>query len=337
MTSCHIGRPVVRQLIVELDQSTVRRQNSRHRRHPNRNTQADHQTPRDRPNGRTAKKILFSVSRCRTDPGSRCTACIVVYVTFPGGGKSCPGIACIFPGLTGQSNVSVETALVRLPKTGCSSRELVACCETGPRLVEPAKANSGCNALKCSRNCSRFVRLPSPETGRPRLGRETDLLKHMFKGPRPNTPGYGCGYQICVRRFLIGRTVLRFGSARSSSEGFLPATSTSGLPSGSPENWPGFRLRVSIRPNGVNLRAPASGRRPPGSSLFDPEDCLRFSARNAPTIVSPLTWTGGYVFGFPCLESNWRDYCSGSSVNRQGRNWASGSTTVPIIGPINDG
>ena len=35
--------------------------------------------------------------------------------------------------------------------------------------------------------------------------------------------GYGCGYQIRIRRFLIGRTVLQFFSARSSTEGFRPS------------------------------------------------------------------------------------------------------------------
>ena len=104
-----------------------------------------------------------------------------------------------------------------------SSRDLVACRETGPRLVEPAKANSGCNVPQCSRNGSLFVWLPSPEIGRPRLGQETQLLERILKGPRPKMPGYGCGYQIRVRRFLIGQTDLRYGFASSSTEGFRPA------------------------------------------------------------------------------------------------------------------
>ena len=77
VTSCHIVPPVVRQLIVETGQCTVRPQNSMHHRHPNRNIQAGHHTQCDcewcyyRPNGRTARKI------------------IVVGVTLPGGTSSC--------------------------------------------------------------------------------------------------------------------------------------------------------------------------------------------------------------------------------------------------------
>ena len=84
------------------------------------------------------------------------------------------------PGTEGQSTVSVETAPIRLPKTGSSSRELVACRETGPCVVEPAKANSGSKTPKCSRNSNVFVRLPSPETGRPRLGRETQYCWNAY-------------------------------------------------------------------------------------------------------------------------------------------------------------
>ena len=221
------------------------------------------------------------MSRCRAEPGSRCrcTSCIVVYVAIPGGEKS-----CIFPGPT----VSVETALIRLPKTCSSSGELVACRETGPRDVEPAKANFGSNAGKCFRKCSLFVRLPSPETSRPRIGRETQLLERILKGPRLKTPGYGCCYQIRVRRFLIGRTVLRgFPSIAgiSRSVGELCRTRST---SGSPENRPGLRLRGSLRANGRSqpqrsgLRAPASGLRAPASSPFDPEEFTGFTPGPAP-------------------------------------------------------
>ena len=48
--------------------------------------------------------------------------------------------------------------------------------ETGPCVMKSAKANSGFNAPNFSRNCSQFVRLPFPETGRSRLHRETQLL-----------------------------------------------------------------------------------------------------------------------------------------------------------------
>ena len=51
VTLYHIICPVVWQLLVELDQCTVRRQNSRDHRHPNRNTQGDHQTPREHIDG----------------------------------------------------------------------------------------------------------------------------------------------------------------------------------------------------------------------------------------------------------------------------------------------
>ena len=53
----YIVRPVVWQLIVELDQCTVCQQNSRHHLHPNRNTRADHQTPREDTNYRRTARI----------------------------------------------------------------------------------------------------------------------------------------------------------------------------------------------------------------------------------------------------------------------------------------
>ena len=82
-----------------------------------------------------------------------------------------------------------------------------------------------------------------------------------------------------------------------------------GSTSGSPDKRPGLLLRVAIRPNSFNLRL-----QPPGFDM----DCR-------------------YVLGFPFWESNWRNYCSGSSVIRPGRNWAPGSTTGPIIHAISDG
>ena len=70
-----------------------------------------------------------------------------------------------------------------------------------------------------------------------------------------------------------------------------------GSTSGSPENRPGLPLRVSIRPNGVNLLLRpglrATGLRVPGlrdpalSSPFVPEECHRFSARAGAAGVSP--------------------------------------------------
>ncbi|KAK2176654.1 hypothetical protein NP493_649g01052 [Ridgeia piscesae] len=59
----------------------------------------------------------------------------------------------------------VEMASIRRPKTSSSSREWVAGHETGPRVMEPAKANSSFNVPNFSRNCCLFVQLPSPETG----------------------------------------------------------------------------------------------------------------------------------------------------------------------------
>ena len=158
-----------------------------------------------------------------------------------------------------------------------SSSDLVACHETGPRVMEPAKTNSGSNAPKCSRKCSLFVRLPSPGTGRPRLGRETQLLERILKGPRPKTSGYSCGYQIPVRRFLIGRTVLRFSCGCSSTEGFCPSPGFPGLSVNCAERGQppalrrtsrmGLRLQVFFRPPA--LQAPAL--LAPASSPFDPE------------------------------------------------------------------
>ena len=75
-----------------------------------------------------------------------------------------------------QPLILVETTSIRHPKTGSSSCEWVAGRETGPRVVEPANANSGFNVPNFSRNCSLIVRLPSPETGQTRLRREMQLL-----------------------------------------------------------------------------------------------------------------------------------------------------------------
>ena len=63
-----------------------------------------------------------------------------------------------------QPLILVEMASIRRPKTGSSGHEWVAGREIGPRVMEPAKANSGFNAPNFSRNCSLFVQLPSPET-----------------------------------------------------------------------------------------------------------------------------------------------------------------------------
>ena len=101
-----------------------------------------------------------------------------------------------------------------------------------------------------------------------------------------------------------------------------------GSTSGSPEKRPDLRLRVSIRPNGVNLRLRpglrvlglrASGHRAPilrapVSSPFDPAECHRFSARAGPAGVSPSTWTAEYVLGFPFGQSNWRAVPSTAQV-----------------------
>ena len=75
-----------------------------------------------------------------------------------------------------QPLISVDTALIRQPKTGSSSREWVVGRKTGPCVVEPAKANSGFNAPNFSCNCRLFVRLPFPKTGRSPPCRETQLL-----------------------------------------------------------------------------------------------------------------------------------------------------------------
>ena len=147
-----------------------------------------------------------------------------------------------------------------------------------------------------------------------------------------------------MRQFLIGRTALHFGYACSSIEGFrrapgFPGRSVNCTERGHPHGFPpapasGFPPAERSQPLGLGFWA--SG--PPGSSLVSVRSgCLRFSVRGGPAGVSPLTWTARYVLGFPCWESNWQDYCPGSSVNRPGRNWASGSTTGLIICAINDG
>ena len=127
-------------------------------------------------------------------------AWVLMYVTSLFG-MSCLWVACVFPGPTFQRPVSrsVETALIRRPKAGSSCCELVACRETWPCVVEPAKVNSGFNAPRCSRNCSLFVRLPSPETGRPRLpGRSRNAIvgMHIEGHPVAITPRWGLRLQL---------------------------------------------------------------------------------------------------------------------------------------------
>ena len=59
-----------------------------------------------------------------------------------------------------QSTVNFSGNGVDSPaeKNGSFSREWVVGRETGPRVLEPAKANSSFNAPNFSRNCSLFVR-----------------------------------------------------------------------------------------------------------------------------------------------------------------------------------
>ena len=137
MISCHIVRPVVRRLIVELDQCTVCRQNSRHPRHPNRNTRANHQTLRERLNRRTARihncYLCHAAGRNRQilpmyGMGTR--LCNVTSQEVMTGTRLCiPGTNVSTPS---QPLISVEMAAIRRPKTGSSSCEWVAGRETGP-------------------------------------------------------------------------------------------------------------------------------------------------------------------------------------------------------------
>ena len=141
MTSCHIVRPVVRQLIVELNQCTVCRQYSRHHRHLNRNTRADHQTPRECPNRRTARK--HNCCLCHTARRNRQLLPLyglgtrlrnVASREVMSGNRLCiPGTNISVPS---QLLISVETASIRWPKTGSSSHEWVAGRKTGPRVLE---------------------------------------------------------------------------------------------------------------------------------------------------------------------------------------------------------
>ena len=166
---------------MELYQSVVhvRRQNSRHHRHPNRNTRTYHQTPRECPNSRTAKKKFLSVtllgvtgSFCRYGVGTRLRN-VASREVMSGNHLCIPGTNVSMPS---QPLILVETALICQPKTGSSTRKWVAGHETGPHAMESANANSSFNAPNVSCNCSLFVRLPFLETARSRLRRETQLL-----------------------------------------------------------------------------------------------------------------------------------------------------------------
>ena len=135
MISCHIVHPVVQRQILELDQCTVCRQNSRHHRY------------------RQILPVYGMGTRLRNVTSQEVMS--GTRLCIPGTNVSTPS----------QQLISVEVALIQRPKTGSSSRECVAGHETGPRVVEPAKANSGFNAPNFSHNCSLFVRLLSLETG----------------------------------------------------------------------------------------------------------------------------------------------------------------------------
>ena len=172
MISCHIVHPVVRQLIVELDQCTACRQYSRHHRHPNRNTRADHQTLHECPNRRTARKHNCCLCHAAGwnqqllpmyGMGTRLRN-VASREVMSRNRLSIPRTNVSMPS---QLLISVETESIRRPKTGSSSHEWVAGRKTGPHVVELAKANCGFNAPNFSKfNCSLFVRLPSPTTSR---------------------------------------------------------------------------------------------------------------------------------------------------------------------------
>ena len=150
----------------------VRRQNSKHDRHPNRNTRAYHQTLRECPNRRTARKHSFVCHAARRNRQLLPVYGVGTRLRNVASRDVMSGNRLCIPGTnvstSSQPLILMETASIRRPKTGSSSRGWVACRETGLRVVEPAKANSGFKAPNFSCNCSLFVRLPFPETGRSR-------------------------------------------------------------------------------------------------------------------------------------------------------------------------
>ena len=142
----------------------------------------------------------------------------------------------------------------------------------GPCVMKPANANTGFNAPKCSRNCSLFFRLPSPDNGRLHLGRVTPVetqVATQIGGLHDGTTG--------LRILNLPAAVSDWFS------GSVGDLRRMGSTSGSPKNRPDLRLRVSIRLNGVNLQHwPGlwhSGFRPSGLQLSGLRPHLRLIRR----------------------------------------------------------
>ena len=133
MTHCS---SVVRQLIVELDQRTVCRQNSRHHHHLNRNTQADHHTSAR--TGERQQKTIVGV----TLPGgtsSRCTVLVVVYVAWQelmSGNRLCiPGTDRPVNRFSGNGVDSLAENQLFQPRVGCISRNRAPGCGASERKL----------------------------------------------------------------------------------------------------------------------------------------------------------------------------------------------------------
>ena len=141
---------------------------------------------REHPNiGEQQKNIIVVGVKLPGGTGSCCwcTAWVLAYVTSLVR-KSCLGIACIFPGPTLQRPVNRFGGNgVDLPAGNWLFQPRVGCVPRNTPVVDLAKVNSSFNVTKFSCNCSLFVQLPSPETRRPQLGRETQLLERILTPP----------------------------------------------------------------------------------------------------------------------------------------------------------
>ena len=194
MISCHIVRPVVWRLIVELDQCTVCQQNTRHHRHPNRNTRADHQTPREHTNyRRTARK--HNCCLCHTAGRNRqilpvyglgTRVCNVASREVMSGSRLCiPGTNVSTPS---QPLISVEMKSICRMKTDSFIREWLRVAKQDPV------------SWSWRRQTPVLMRLMFPLIANLTTTRNTIVVTHIDGTQLPSTPRLA----LMLQRFLIG-------------------------------------------------------------------------------------------------------------------------------------
>ena len=171
-----------------------------------------------------------------------------------------------------------------------------------------------CHAAGQNRQLLPVYGVGTSDLGRPRLGRETQLLERdghqVMIAPR-----LGLRLQLLNPRAAVSDWLFSsIGDLRRTGQ--PPAPRRTGRVSGfgPSSSGPQGSSLVSIQSGGMSPVFRLGQARRRKSHDMDCWVCAQI-----------LFW-----------ESNWRDYCPRSSFNRPGRNWASGNTTGPIICAIND-